>query len=372
MSADTTGKVIITAIADAAAREKVVAFVCSNSGAATPDLVRAKLEKLPMVLAGAIETPRGERLATILTAMGATAAFIAADTVPTPPAQPPPADNDGVPSSAAEQPRAERPATGRKPGTRPPREKSAPTAAEESYRIGLACRIVLFYALLACLVAMVSPLFAILSLPMALYAAHRAVALLGDSLWLRSVFLPGVFVPGANIVILALLFLRIILFLRRSTIAPDAVRDELAPVRFVLRAGYAGFMAMFLFGTANGYLPASMDELRESIEHLLEKTVARSAKDFPRTVNKNLRIDNMAAGPGKRLTFNCTLQNYPAKAVDAELFRTGIKGNIVKEVCASKEMCLYLKKEVIVAYSFNGNDNLPIATVDVAQADCNN
>lgn len=372
MPPETKGKVIITAVAAAAAREKVVAFICKNGGTLTPDLVRAKLAQLPLVLAGSIEAPRGERLAAILNGMGATAVFEAAE-VPVPPELPPALASGSAPPREGERSRLERPPGANRPAARGVRGKSAPpTAAEEQQRIALACRIVLLYALLACLVAMASPLFYCCSLPLALYASHRATALLGVSLWCRYVYLPGVFIPVLNLFLLALLLLRIHLFIRRSKIPATAVRDELASLRFVFRVGYAGIMAFFLFGTANGYLPATMHELRESVEQLLEKEVARSAKEFPRTVDRDLRIDSMAAGPGKRLTFNCTLLNYRARAVDVERLRTGVRGGIVTEACNSPQLRTYLQKEVIIAYAFSSSDNLQLATVEVSNTDCGN
>lgn len=373
MPAENTGKVIISSVADAAIREKVVSFICSNAGTPPPDLVRVKLEHLPLVLAGSIEASRGERLAAILNSMGATAAFVAADEIPAQPLTPPATESGSALPPVDEQSRAERPAGANRTAPRGSRgNKALPTAADEQQRIALACRVVLLYALLACLVAMSSPLFYIFSLPLVLYAAHRTVALLGVSLWLRSIILPGIFIPVLNLFILSLLLLLTHLFIRRCKTSTADVQDELAPIRFLFRAGYAALMAIFLIGSASGYLPESMNDLQESVERLLEKEVARSAKEFPRSVDRNLRMDSMAAGPGKRLTFNCTLLNYRTRAVDAERFSAGVRGGVVKEVCDSKEMRSFLNKEVIIAYAFSGSDSLPLATVEVANADCGN
>lgn len=365
------GKVIIRAVPDEVVKEKLVAFICGNCGTTTPDMVRGKLARLPLILAGSIDPSRGERLAATLNAIGAEAAFVVAEAEPVPPLEPAVTDRSTVPQKNREEAQSAPPAERAKCAPRGTRSRKAPpTAAEEQHRIALACRIALVYALLACMAAMVSPLFHLFSVPLALYSTHRVVALLGVSIWLRAVFLPGLFVPFLNLFVLALMLLFTQLFLRRSKVPSQAIRDELASFRFVLRAGYAAFMVTFLLGSANGYLPQSMNELQESVEHRLEKEVSRSAKDFPRTVNKELRIDNMTAGPARRLTFNCTLLNYRASTINADRFRTDIKGSVIKEICDSKEMRFYLNKDVIISYAFSGNDGVPLATVDVANADC--
>jgi hypothetical protein len=363
------GKVIIRAIPDSVVRDRLVAFICAHAGSATPESVRGRLERLPLVLAGAIDPVRGERLAATLTGLGAGAEFVPGDEAPLSP-QTAAAACDAAAAGAESGGGGDPAASDRQTPRGERRKKAPPTPEQEKLRIALACRIVLIYAILACLVAMSSPLFLIFSAPLALYATHRAVALLEDDLWLRWFFLPGSFVPVLNIAILALMLLRVHLFIRRSTVQPDTIRDELASFRFVCRIGFAALMAIFLLGSANGYLPVSMGEFRESVERMLQKEVEASAKEFPRKVSGELRIESMTAGPAKRLTFNCTLINYRASLVNGDQFRADVRGNIVKEVCGSKEMRHFLDREVIISYAFNGSDGMPITSVDVVNGDC--
>jgi hypothetical protein len=371
LSTEIKGKVIIRAIPDAAVKEKVVSFICTCGGKMSPEMVRARLERLPLVLAGSIEVARGERLAKSLQSHGADAVFALNEESVAPVAVPPVVEIGAEFTARPEPLRQESPDRPDRRGPRGARGKALPPTPEaEKLRIAHAVRIVLVYALLACLVAMVTPLFHLFSVPFALYAAHRASALLETDIWLRSIYLPGIFVPLLNILILALLLLQIHLFLHRSRAADKTGQDELAPLRFGLRVGYAIIMALFLIGTASGYIPDTMNDFRETVERRLAKEVARSAKQFPKQVDKDLRVDKMTAGPDKQLTFHCTLLNYKAKMLDPERFRSGISEKIVKQVCEGKEMQYYLNKEVVVAYAFYGNDALPITTVSVVSSDC--
>lgn len=363
MPQEIRGKVIIRTIPDATVQEKVVAFVCSHGGRVTRDQVMARLGSLPLVLAGSVEAAKGERLAAALNGLGADAVFVASN------AQQPsvPFHPDGVPVTAQTAAIDPPPAPG---PVRAARKKPVTRDEAEKLRIARGCRTALVYALLACLVAMESPLFYLFAVPLALYAAHRAAALLEADLLQRCIYFVGVFVPVCNLLILCLLFLQTHLSLRRWKTMTAEPPDELAPLRLAFRLSYAAFMVIFLVGTESGFLPESMLDLRETVERRLEKDVARSAKQFPRTVDKDLRIDRMSAGPDRRLTFHCTLLHYGARSLDAERFRTTISPNIVKEVCGSKEMKYYLNKDVIIAYAFSGNDAQPITTVDVANGDC--
>lgn len=352
-----TGKVIIRAVADDAARERVVAFVCAHARNATADGVRRGLARMPLVVAGPLEAGKGERLAVALTGLGADAVFQGDGPAMS---SAPAAGDGGQPPVRPSRPRPER----KKPLT------PAQAAEAEKLRVARNCRLALGYAMLAVLVPMLSPLFFALSLPLALYAAHRSAALLGSDIWLRVVYLPAMFVPVINLVVLALLLFQVQRFIGRSTVSLDRVRDELAGLRFALRAGYAGVMAVFIVGTAGGYLPHSTDALRETVEKKLARAVERSANDFPRRVDRELRIDRMSAGPGRRLTFHCTMLATPSSRIDGERFRTSISSTIVERVCSNREMEYFLTNGVTVAYAFNGSDDLPIATVNVADSDC--
>jgi len=76
MATEANGKLIIQSIPNEVVAQKVFTFVCANSRNISPEVVAAKLKKLPLVLSSSISSQAGSRVIQSLAAMGAEAVFI--------------------------------------------------------------------------------------------------------------------------------------------------------------------------------------------------------------------------------------------------------------------------------------------------------
>ena len=63
--------------------------------------------------------------------------------------------------------------------------------------------------------------------------------------------------------------------------------------------------------------------------------------------------DTVTAGPGKVLTYNCTLLKYNAGRINAVRFRENMEGAVRKSVCADGELKRFIDEDVTVAYAFS-------------------
>ncbi len=365
-----TGRLLIRAIPDAEVARKVASFICKYGGNPAPETVAARLATLPLVLARSMPAASGRRIATALMELGADAVFLPDPESGAPPpavAAPPaevPANPPVQPPAAAQSPAALAP---RPPGTER-RPATAPRQTGETL-LRSDAPILLLYAFLASLVAMASPVFLLCSIPLALYAIHRACVSLASSGWLRAMFMAVVFVPPANTLLLLILWVQCTLILRRQKATGTGVKDS-GGVVLALRLACTPLMLLALFGVSSGTLPAEFSSLTESVESQLAKQVKLVAKRFPRTVSKEMRIDSVTAGPDRLLTYNCTMLQYPADRIDANQLRDAAREKLLKEVCASTDLKLLLKKEVTIAYAFSGNDGKLVTTVAVKGCDC--
>lgn len=361
MSSETRGRLVIRAIPDDATARKVAAYLLIHAAGATPEKVAARLASLPAVLAGSIEPEAGERSARELQELGADAQFIP-NRAKAPQSKAHPVPHE---TTAGTHAQACAPPPGRGRGAAPRPERAAPTRRQQLHDL----QILTGYGLLACLVAMASPLFYLVALPFALYAVHTAGRSLAVSGYLRALYLTCVFVPFANALVLLVLAVQATVALRRERGTTGSPADP-APGRLFRQAGFATLMVAALAGGESGVLPSSFSSLAESVETQLKRDVARSAKKFPMTVSKDVRIDNLTAGPDKLLTFNCTLVNVPASRIDHDRFHDTVLPSVTNEVCDGASLRQYLAKGVTVAYAFNGNDGNPVTTVTVTKADC--
>ncbi len=76
MAAEAHGKLIIRNIPNEDVAQKVFTFVCANAQNVSPDVIAAKLKKLPLVLSSSISSRAGSRVIQSLADMGAEAVFI--------------------------------------------------------------------------------------------------------------------------------------------------------------------------------------------------------------------------------------------------------------------------------------------------------
>ena len=76
MAAEGNGKLIIRSIPNEDVAQKVFTFVCANAQNIPPEVVAAKLKKLPLVLSSSISSQAGSRVIQSLAEMGAEAVFI--------------------------------------------------------------------------------------------------------------------------------------------------------------------------------------------------------------------------------------------------------------------------------------------------------
>jgi hypothetical protein len=356
-AADAKGRLVIRGIPDERTAQRVVELVCRNAAGATPEKVAAMLASLPCVLFPAIAASHGTRAAAALRALGADAAFLPSRAPGKEPAAPLPAPK-APPPGETEPPPAETKA-------------SAPRQAEGTTLLTDA-PVLLLYAFLALLVSLASPVAYFVSIPLALYAAHRACVTLNSPTELRAVYLFGAFFPFCNACLMLLLLAQTTLSLRRQMKScADRPADD-GGSTFVMRLVAAPLLVALLLAAYTDMLPKSAGELVEGIESRLERLAARAGKELPRTVNENMRIDNVIAGPGKVLTYNCTLLKYNAGRINAARFRENMEGEIRKNVCSSSELKHFIDEDVRVAYAFSGNDGNPVVTVTVDPEDCRN
>ena len=359
------GRLVVRGIPDEGTARKVVELVCRNAAGATPEKVAAMLASLPCVLFPSIPAPQGTRAAEALRALGADAAFLPSRAPGKEPAAAPAAPSTPSPHRGREtQPTASRPSRPAAAAMSTP-----PQPAEEAPLLTDA-PVLLLYALLALLVSLVSPVAYVMSIPLALYAAHRACVTLDTPTELRVFYLLGAFIPLCNSFVMLLLLVQATLSLRwKKKADADRPVDD-GGSAFIMRVVGAPLLLAILLATYTDLLPTSAGALVESVESRLERLVARVGKDFPRTVNESMRIDTVTAGPGKVLTYNCTLLKYPAARINAVRFRENMEGAVRKSVCADGELKRFIDEDVTVAYAFSGNDGSPVATITVDPGAC--
>ncbi|HYW03560.1 MAG TPA: hypothetical protein VFA86_06410 [Gammaproteobacteria bacterium] len=105
------------------------------------------------------------------------------------------------------------------------------------------------------------------------------------------------------------------------------------------------------------------------INKLLSQTADRVNATLPRMVNDGTRLDSVRAGKG-HLQYNYTLVKYTANQMDGAKLHAMIQPRLVKQVCSSRKMQVYMHSGVDVTYVYHGKDGKQITSVTVHQSDC--
>lgn len=87
-------------------------------------------------------------------------------------------------------------------------------------------------------------------------------------------------------------------------------------------------------------------------------------------VDEETRMDRASVGPGILMTYHYTFPNFSSKDVDVEMMTASVFPIIRDGVCNSAEMKPSLQYGGKYAYSYSGNNGVPIMTFVIGKNDC--
>lgn len=137
-----------------------------------------------------------------------------------------------------------------------------------------------------------------------------------------------------------------------------------------LAKGGIGEIFGALIGSAVGKAVGKSTAGAISVEQALIKVCDQINKQLPMAVDKETRWDNMTPGPGRRLTYSYTFVNTAARDVDANYFLQAQTQQLRRGVCSSKDMEIFLKNAVTIAYSYRSRDGIHIGEIEITPRDC--
>lgn len=108
----------------------------------------------------------------------------------------------------------------------------------------------------------------------------------------------------------------------------------------------------------------------DAIRSALQATVNQVNKSMPMTVDAITRVDNITVSPtSAKFTYNATL-DLPLKDIQAENLLARTKPTLLKGVCTSPDMKIFLDRGVTVGYSYRAKDGAFAGKIEISPADC--
>ncbi|MDD5277836.1 MAG: hypothetical protein PHR16_17400 [Methylovulum sp.] len=93
-------------------------------------------------------------------------------------------------------------------------------------------------------------------------------------------------------------------------------------------------------------------------------------QEGPVMVDKEIRLDRAAVGPGVRLTYHYTFINYSSSDITSSWLQANIRPAVKMNVCANEKMKPALQKGGIYVYAYSGNNGLEITRFEIKNDDC--
>jgi hypothetical protein len=138
-------------------------------------------------------------------------------------------------------------------------------------------------------------------------------------------------------------------------------------INVLLIAAASAFVAILAWWVFPSYFKAEEDPRSQA--HL-SKIAADLNRSVPVMIDKETEL-LPSEGVEGMLIYNYRLVSYSAAQLDAKKFAAGAKPRLIQGACNTPETRDdFLKKGVTLRYAYFDKDKQPIATVDVAPADC--
>jgi len=101
----------------------------------------------------------------------------------------------------------------------------------------------------------------------------------------------------------------------------------------------------------------------------LRRLAARMNAALPLRIDSDTRLDDVTAGH-EQFTYHYTILHYRADQLDHTRFRRYLRPLLIKRLCASENLDLFVKDHVAVVYRYSGRDGGAVARIRIRPLDC--
>ncbi|MBC7163161.1 MAG: hypothetical protein H5U26_13785 [Immundisolibacter sp.] len=119
---------------------------------------------------------------------------------------------------------------------------------------------------------------------------------------------------------------------------------------------------------------SSSKPTQQQIEAKLSEGFTKAAEQAnargPVMVDQDTRWDKSVAGPGARLTYFYSFQQYSSRDIERDWLLAKLQPAVRKSVCGSTEMKPSLQYGGTYVYSYRGNDGVEIVRFELTKHDC--
>lgn len=131
---------------------------------------------------------------------------------------------------------------------------------------------------------------------------------------------------------------------------------------FTTRAGKKIFFRLIRKNIVEG-------KKERGLSSILMQTANQLNQSLPIMLDSGTRLDS-SIGTNKQFRYNYTLINYTADESVPSKIESIMHPQLINRVCTSKEMEIFIKNGISVAYAYHGKNGKHIITITVLPSDC--
>ena len=140
--------------------------------------------------------------------------------------------------------------------------------------------------------------------------------------------------------------------------------------------GWIGLLVVVVFAGGIGKLVGKFTGERflegkqeAELDSILMQTASQLNQNLPMMVDAETRLDS-TVGINKQIRYNYTMINYPVEKLDAQIVTEAMQPNLINYVCTTKEMEVFRKNDIPVAYAYYGKNGKYLMTITVQPSQC--
>lgn len=137
-----------------------------------------------------------------------------------------------------------------------------------------------------------------------------------------------------------------------------------------MTVGVTGIAGAADFGGLFNSLVGQSGNEKINLDETLVRMSQKMNRNMPQTVDVATRLEKVSAEPGQQFAYHYTLVNVRSKEIDTANFYEMVRPTLQKRVCAAKDLKVFFRNRVTVAYAYRGKDGNDIGKIAFSPTDC--
>jgi hypothetical protein len=109
----------------------------------------------------------------------------------------------------------------------------------------------------------------------------------------------------------------------------------------------------------------SLTQCKPSLDSMLKQAASEASKSCPMNIDKDTRLDNVAALPDSKFQYSYTLVNYVKDSINVDEFQKALQPSILNQVKTNPDLKVFRDNKVTMVYSYSDKNKVFVTSVSI-------